>query len=174
MKTVLICGVITLSGASLGFLALGDGDEKCCPFCANTKDPSSKAAVTSKAVESKEELKVNQVTQSSQKPDAPAYTCLLTPTELKERSAATNAQIIARADEIVETQTGYKLKFAEADDKLVTTLAEWINVERKCCSFFRFELAFDQFAGPVWLDVGGDAGAKQFLKKVLDKNTIDQ
>lgn len=168
MKTVLICAVVTLSGASLGFLALGDADDKACPFCANTKGPSSKAAVASK-----EELKVNEVTQSSQKPDAPAYTCLLTPTELKDRSSATNAQIIARADEIVETQDGYKLKFTEADDELVAKLAEWINVERKCCSFFRFELVFDQFSGPVWLEVGGDAGAKQFLKNVLDKNAIE-
>ena len=164
MKTVVICAAIFLSGASLSLLALGDAeDESSCGFCPAPENQTSKNLAESKGTA------LNKVAQTAEKPKEQSYSCLLSPEELEERRTKTNTEILAKADQIVETKDGYKLKFPEADDELVTTLVEWINVERKCCSFLRFELAFEQFSGAVWLEVGGDAGAKQLLKNVMER-----
>ncbi len=164
MKTAVVCAAVALSGTFFSLLAIGNAQDKsCCLLCA-----ASGKATTVESTESKGTA-VNKMALTAEKPVTQKYSCLLSPQELKARSLATHTQIIAKAEEIVETQDGYKLKFVDADDALVTTLAEWINVERKCCSFFQFELTVEQFNGPLWLEVGGDAGAKQFLKNVLEK-----
>ena len=163
MKVTVICAAIALSGTFLSLLAMGEAEDKsCCPFCSAKQQ-------TTESVAEKKGADMNEVAQTVQSPTQQTYTCLLSAAQLEERRAATNTQILAKAEEIVETNNGYKLKFAEADDEMVTTLVEWINFERKCCNFLRFDLAFEQFSGPVWLEVGGDAAAKQFLKKVVER-----
>ena len=164
MKTAVVCAAIFVSGASFSLLALrGAADELSCPFC-----PAPENRIIENAAESKGAA-VNQVAQSVEKPVKQSYSCLLNSAELEERRSATNTEILAKADQIVETTAGYQLKFPDADDELVATLAEWIVAERKCCSFLRFELAFEQFSGTVWLEVGGDSDAKQFLKDVVER-----
>jgi hypothetical protein len=41
-------------------------------------------------------------------------------------------------------------------------LAQWIDLERKCCPFFTFELGVNE-AGNVWLNLRGREGVKQFI-----------
>ena len=164
MKIAVIPAAVLLSGSFLGLLALDDNDgESPCRLCCAAEKKVSETSPESKGTD------VNQVAQAADTLDETGYSCLLSPAELEQRRSATNAEIIAKADDIVETDDGYKLKFSEADDQLVATLAEWINVERKCCNFLRFELVFEQFTGPIWLEVGGDAAAKQFLKRVMKR-----
>jgi len=42
-------------------------------------------------------------------------------------------------------------------------LVEWIELEKRCCPFFGFEIRWDQQNGPVWLHLNGSEGIKSFI-----------
>jgi hypothetical protein len=42
-------------------------------------------------------------------------------------------------------------------------VATWIELERKCCPFFIFELGMQGENGAVWLNLRGREGVKQFI-----------
>jgi hypothetical protein len=42
-------------------------------------------------------------------------------------------------------------------------LAEWIELERKCCPFFEFEIHWTPQNGDVWLHLSGPEGVKEFI-----------
>ena len=58
---------------------------------------------------------------------------------------------------------GYGLRFGSADEDYLL-LTDWVFVERICNPFLRFGFKFESNRGPVWLDVAGPEGTKQFLK----------
>lgn len=69
-------------------------------------------------------------------------------------------------DEVRELEDGYEFRFPGDKDWAVKLLT-LIQGERQCCSFFRFELAFEPQEGPVWLRVRGPDEAKVFLETLL-------
>lgn len=162
MKTTVIATAVALSGAFLSLLAMGGTDGKPSCLCRLAADGKP----TNAAPESKG-MVVKEVERTDDTSDGSTHSCLLAPAELAARRSMTHTEIIAKADEIIEIDDGYKLKFDEADDELIGMLAEWIAVERKCCNFLRFGLEIEAYSGPVWFAVGGDGGAKQFLKGVM-------
>jgi hypothetical protein len=66
---------------------------------------------------------------------------------------------------VVETHEGEQsLRFRLSENDMdLTTLAEWVRLERRCCPFFTFniEVAGD---GPTWLTLSGPAGVKEFIR----------
>jgi len=42
-------------------------------------------------------------------------------------------------------------------------LVEWVELERKCCPFFGFEVRWDGQDNAVWLDLTGPEGVKDFI-----------
>jgi hypothetical protein len=61
-----------------------------------------------------------------------------------------------------ELPDGYAFQM---DTKQIGTdqLAEWIELERKCCPFFRFEIRWTSRNGAVWLHLSGPEGVKEFI-----------
>ena len=47
-------------------------------------------------------------------------------------------------------------------------IVEWITLEQRCCPFLAFELRFEADQGPVWLHLGGGAGAKNSIRHELN------
>jgi len=43
-------------------------------------------------------------------------------------------------------------------------IAEWIDLERRCCPFFDFELTVRGENGTVWLSLKGRPGVKRFIE----------
>jgi hypothetical protein len=41
--------------------------------------------------------------------------------------------------------------------------ARWVELERKCCPFFVFELGIRGESGGVWVNLGGREGVKEFI-----------
>ena len=48
-------------------------------------------------------------------------------------------------------------------------VAEWIELERRCCPFFDFEVAVHGEDGAVWLSLKGRPGVKQFIEADMPK-----
>jgi hypothetical protein len=61
-----------------------------------------------------------------------------------------------------ELPDGYAFQM---DTKQIDTgqLVEWIELERRCCPFFGFEVHWNRKNGPVWLHLTGSEGVKDFI-----------
>lgn len=86
--------------------------------------------------------------------------------EQESRYAALRQEMEAAILEIAERPDGYALRFA-AGPATILALAEFITLERSCCPFFRFALEIEPGDGPLWLQLGGGAGVKEFLRAEL-------
>ncbi|HEX7183092.1 MAG TPA: hypothetical protein VF756_14715 [Thermoanaerobaculia bacterium] len=89
--------------------------------------------------------------------------CSLSDPELKEREAGTLRRVRERIEEVRELEAGYALRFA-AEDGALEDLFEVIRLERKCCPFLRFGLVVPPGGEPVWLELTGPEGTKEFLR----------
>ena len=61
-----------------------------------------------------------------------------------------------------ELPDGYAFQM---DTRQISTdrLAEWIELERKCCPFFGFEIRWTPQNEAVWLNLSGPEGVKEFI-----------
>ena len=87
--------------------------------------------------------------------------CSLSAEELTERRKL-RARIGESLEETLDRESGYSYRFAS--DALLPELLEIIRAERQCCPFFRFALTFEPGNGPLWLDITGPEGTKEFLR----------
>jgi hypothetical protein len=93
--------------------------------------------------------------------------CALTAPELRERRETVLAAVRARVREVRELGSGYALRF-DPEDGGLAELATLIELERQCCPFLRFDLAVLPANGPVWLELTGPEGTREFLRTILE------
>ena len=86
--------------------------------------------------------------------------CSLNAEEFQERRELL-AWIGQSVEEREERESGYAYRFAS--DMPLPKLLEIIHAERQCCPFFRFTLTFEPGNGPLWLEITGPEGTKEFL-----------
>lgn len=96
----------------------------------------------------------------------PDIACNLDAASLRRRQHLL-AALIARASERRELDSGYAFGFPPATVGLVE-LAQIIEPERRCCTFFRFVVAAEPEGGPIWLEVTGPDRTKEFLQVLLN------
>ncbi|MEK6302231.1 MAG: hypothetical protein AABO41_16095 [Acidobacteriota bacterium] len=68
--------------------------------------------------------------------------------------------------EVRELPDGYAISLPATAANILAA-AEFVTLERFCCSFFRFELAVGGEAEPLWLRLTGGKDVKEFLKSEL-------
>lgn len=62
-----------------------------------------------------------------------------------------------------ELSDGYAFEFP-SDERTFALLAEWSIQERLCCPFLDITLRFDREHGPLWLNLTGRSGTKDFIR----------
>jgi hypothetical protein len=92
-----------------------------------------------------------------------------TPAE-REVHSQLSQELLAAVRETVELENGFALRMDIQKAPLVT-LARWVDGERRCCPFLRFEIAKEPQDGPVWLRLSGAPGVKDFLRAELGLGT---
>ena len=65
-----------------------------------------------------------------------------------------------------ELPDGYAFEFP-GDPQMTEKLVNFIQGERSCCTFFRFELEFEPDNGPVWLSLRGPDPVKSFIDEAV-------
>lgn len=96
--------------------------------------------------------------------DEPAIACTIgDPAVMQERKTETE-RLFGHAQEIVETDGGYALKF---NCKLAEDLFSYARFESECCAFIEFSLRFERDHGPVWLELSGSPEAKEVIAAML-------
>ena len=92
--------------------------------------------------------------------------CTLSDMELEQRRKTTLDDLVAQAEEIRALENGYGFRFGAAD-MILEEIASLIQKERRCCRFLRFDLRVMPDEGPMWLELTGPEGTKEFLETTL-------
>jgi hypothetical protein len=92
--------------------------------------------------------------------------CKLSDPEFQERREGLLREVGAAMLEQRELDSGYAYRFP-ADAHWINELSKLITAERDCCPFLRFTLNVEPGDGPIWLELTGPAGTKDFLKSLF-------
>jgi hypothetical protein len=94
----------------------------------------------------------------------PTLACDLTaiPVEQKDGYQTAIQVLQTSIQERQELANGYAFRFP-VEPQLSARLLDFIAAERRCCSFLTFILEFKPEGGPLWLQITGPEGTKQFL-----------
>lgn len=88
--------------------------------------------------------------------------CSLTDSELQERRRGVLQKVRSAVVEVRELEDGYAYCFPSEGERL-TELAKLVDLERQCCPFIRFCMTVESDNGPIWLEMTGPEGTKEFL-----------
>jgi hypothetical protein len=90
--------------------------------------------------------------------------CSLTDRQARERKDKLAVLLTDAAVSAVKAETGYTVTLAEGH---APEIAEFIELERACCPFFAFTLAFAPEKGPITLTIDGPPGSQAFTEELL-------
>ena len=88
--------------------------------------------------------------------------CSLTDSELQERRRGVLEKVRSAVVEVRELEDGYTYSFPSGGERL-SELAQLVDLERQCCPFIRFCVTVESDNGPIWLEMTGPEGTKEFL-----------
>lgn len=95
--------------------------------------------------------------------------CTLTAAELQQRRGTVLDAVKKSIVEFRELDDGYALSFPTSTESL-KELTALVDLERQCCPFLTFRITVEANSGPVWLEITGPDGTKDFLKNTFDWN----
>lgn len=91
--------------------------------------------------------------------------CTLTPATIATRKAALLPGLVKRAESREDRADSLRLKFRS--DELSAILAT-VDAERQCCRFLRFEITIEPDGGPIWVNLAGPPGTREFLCALIE------
>ena len=95
--------------------------------------------------------------------------CTLTNSELQDRRRTVLDSVKQAIVETKELDDGFALSFPSSGGSF-QELAAMVDLERQCCPFLRFRITAEPGGGPLWLEITGPEGTKDFLKHTFDWN----
>ena len=75
--------------------------------------------------------------------------------------------VVRRAEHREELSEGLRLQFAPSGET-IALIAQAVDGERHCCRFLRFRITVEPEGGPVFLDLTGPSGTRDFVNALLD------
>jgi len=94
---------------------------------------------------------------------------LFSPDEVQAKREQLLSIIMDSIKQVTELESGYQLRFSPKNEDLVL-LSDWIQAERMCNPFLRFQMAAESNNGPLTCDMSGPSGTKYFLTSSLGLN----
>jgi hypothetical protein len=89
--------------------------------------------------------------------------CTLTERDLRERRRGLLAELRRHREDIRWLADGAAFRYSSTA-AVVDLLTEFVRLESRCCPFLRFRLTVEPAAGPVWLELTGGPGTREFLE----------
>lgn len=93
--------------------------------------------------------------------------CSLPEQEFQKRVRVDISDLIEKAKKISEIEAGYELTFP-ADDETLSAVSAFILEERKCCSFFEFNLRIPANFADTNLIITGPDRVKEFVGRLFE------
>ena len=94
--------------------------------------------------------------------------CTLTPEALRTRREGLLMDLVRRAERREDLSDGLRLRFAPSSET-ITLIARAIEAERHCCRFLRFGMTVEPDGGPVFLELTGPAGTREFVSALIEQ-----
>ena len=82
--------------------------------------------------------------------------------EQRKQLDQVGAHVIAAITSSRELKDGYAFRVDPAKASL-TDVAQWLDLWRRCCPFYEFQIDFHAADANVWLSVEGRPGVKEFI-----------
>lgn len=98
--------------------------------------------------------------------DGRTLVCNLSEAEKAKRRPKAEALFRDRLDSYRKTDDGYAFRF-EPEDDVLERIFEFVDAERQCCPFFRFEVTVTPDGGPLELVIGGSEQIQSFLEEQM-------
>ena len=92
--------------------------------------------------------------------------CTLQPDEMQRRREGLLSELKRRVQGLEDRPDGYRMQFASGGDTLAL-IASVVEAERQCCRFLRFAIQVEPADGPIYLDLSGPPGTREFLASML-------
>ena len=93
--------------------------------------------------------------------------CTLSPDALQARRGGLLSDLLRRTDGREDLPDGLRLRFAPTGETL-TTIATVVEAERHCCRFLRFAITIEPDGGPIFLELTGPPGTRDFVTALLE------
>jgi hypothetical protein len=77
----------------------------------------------------------------------------------------------ASVEELQELPDGYACRLPIADATLARA-AEYVSLDRLCCTFVTWHLRAEPDGGPVWLWITGPAGTKELMRSCFESMNL--
>jgi hypothetical protein len=91
----------------------------------------------------------------------------LTPDALRARREELLSDLVRRAEGDENLREGLRLRFSATGDTL-SAIARTIEAERHCCRFLRFQITVEPDGGPIFLELSGPPGTREFVTALLE------
>jgi hypothetical protein len=93
--------------------------------------------------------------------------CTLTPEALRTRREGLLMDLVRRAERREDLPDGLRLAFAPSAET-IALIARVVEAERHCCRFLRFGMTVEPDGGPLFLDLTGPAGTRDFVSALTE------
>ena len=94
--------------------------------------------------------------------------CTLTPEALRTRREGLLMDLVRRAERREDLPDGLRLAFAPSSET-IALIARAVEAERHCCRFLRFGMTVEPDGGPLFLDLTGPAGTRDFVSALIER-----
>ena len=120
-------------------------------------------------IEPQIQMKSDRAAQSIREPSmsTPPIACTLTPEALRTRREGLLMDLVQRAERRDDLPDGLRLEFAPSADT-IALIARVVEAERHCCRFLRFAIMVEPDGGPVFLDLSGPPGTRDFVSALIE------
>jgi hypothetical protein len=81
----------------------------------------------------------------------------------RDRLMELSDELFGWVREVRELPDGYEFRYPGASGELIAKLAEWISLDRKCCSFLKHGVFTEPHGDHAWLHLTGPVGAKESI-----------
>jgi hypothetical protein len=93
--------------------------------------------------------------------------CTLSPEALRTRREALLTDLVRRAERREDLSDGLRLEFVPTAET-IALIVRAVEAERHCCRFLRFGMTVEPDGGPVFLELTGPAGSRDFVSALLE------
>lgn len=93
------------------------------------------------------------------------------PADKRERWMATGQQVYAAVLQVQELPDGYTCRLP-GDSAMLLLAAEYVGLDRLCCTFLRWTLRIEPNGGPLWLHLTGSEGVKEYLRSAFETTSL--
>ena len=94
--------------------------------------------------------------------------CTLTPEALRARREGLLMELVGRAVRREELSDGLRIEFTPSGDT-IALIARAVEAERHCCRFLRFGMTVEPDGGPVFLELTGPPGTRDFISGLFEE-----